>query len=154
MRARMRQLSFVTVVAVELVVLVSGTAFAQSNPIIGTWTLNLAKSKYDPGPTPMSETRVFEAWETDGVKGTFTRVLADGTHVNVGFSYHYDAKDYKVSGTPDVDATAHKRVDANTFAFTLKKDGQVIQTGRDVFSNNGKIWTSTGTGECKRPEGA
>jgi hypothetical protein len=144
MHSRTRQMSLLVVVAVAMVL--GGRAFAQNNPIIGTWKLNLAKSKLDPGPPPMSETRVFEAWETDGVKGTFTRVLADGTHVTIGFAFHYDDKDYKVTGTRDVDVTAHKRLDPTTVAFTLKKGGNVVQTGKDVFSKNGRIWTSTGTG--------
>src|SRR3989442_70870 len=34
---------------------------AQSNPLIGTWKLNLAKSKYSPGPPPRSGTSIWEA---------------------------------------------------------------------------------------------
>jgi hypothetical protein len=30
----------------------SSAVRAQSNPLVGTWKLNLAKSKYDPGPRP------------------------------------------------------------------------------------------------------
>lgn len=67
---------------------------------LGTWKLNVAKSTFDPGPPWKSETRVFEAWETDGIKYTSTGVLADGTRFTVGFSAHYDGKDYKVTGTP------------------------------------------------------
>lgn len=80
MQARMRQTYFLTVVAIASVIL-DDTAFAQSNPVIGTWTLNVAKSKYEPGPPPMSVTRVFESWEIDGVKETSTIVRADGTQV-------------------------------------------------------------------------
>ena len=66
----------------------------------------------------MSETRVYEAWETDGVKATHTRVQADGTGVTFGFSAHYDGKDYKYTGSPDYDIIALKRVDANAFSGT------------------------------------
>ena len=30
-----------------------------SNPVLGTWELNLAKSKFSPGPAPKSETRTY-----------------------------------------------------------------------------------------------
>ena len=91
-QARMRQVSLVAVVAVALVVIIGGTALAQSDSSLGHWKLDLAKSKYDPGPPPMSETRVYEAWETDGVKATHTRVQADGTRVTAGFSAPTTAK--------------------------------------------------------------
>src|ERR1700723_1636024 len=43
------------------------TLHAQSNPLVGTWELNTAKSKYDPGPIPKSLTRTVEA-QGDGEK--------------------------------------------------------------------------------------
>ena len=67
---------------------------------LGTWKLNLAKSKFDPGPAPKSRTEVYEAWETDGITFTGTTVQADGTRATAGFSAHYDGKDYKLIGTP------------------------------------------------------
>ena len=50
----------------------SSAVRAQSNPLVGTWKLNLTKSKYDPGPMPKSLTRTVEA-DGDGVKYTFAR---------------------------------------------------------------------------------
>ncbi len=38
---------------------VSEIGLAQSNPLIGTWKLNLAKSKFIPGPPPRSQTMSF-----------------------------------------------------------------------------------------------
>src|SRR6266852_4627161 len=50
MRARKRQMSLFAVVAVALVVVLSGTALAQSsNSEVGTWKLNVAKSKFSLG---------------------------------------------------------------------------------------------------------
>ena len=36
------------------------SGFAQGTPLIGTWKLNLEKSKYSPGPAPKSGTTTFE----------------------------------------------------------------------------------------------
>jgi hypothetical protein len=44
MQARLRQMSVIAMVAAALVLVLGGMAFAQGNPIIGTWKLNLAKS--------------------------------------------------------------------------------------------------------------
>jgi hypothetical protein len=47
------------------------SGFAQSNPLVGTWKLNLAKSKFGPGPPPRSQTVNYEA------VGQGLRVTAD-----------------------------------------------------------------------------
>jgi hypothetical protein len=145
MQARMRQMAHLAVVAVAMGVILGGTAFAQSDPIMGTWKLNLTKSTYDPGPPPMSDTRVYEPWDIDGVKLTANLVLADGTHVTAGFSAHYDGKDYKDAGVSDYDTITLKRVNGNTIAETVKKGGKVVGTAKHVVSKNGKMFTLTAT---------
>ncbi len=62
----------VAVAAVVVTVLVafgSQSVFAQADPFIGTWVLNLAKSKYQPGPAPKTQTSIYEA-SGQGVKVT------------------------------------------------------------------------------------
>jgi hypothetical protein len=49
MQAGIRQIVFIAMVAVASVVVLGGTALAQSNPFTGTWTLNVAKSRFGPG---------------------------------------------------------------------------------------------------------
>jgi hypothetical protein len=142
MRVRMRQMVPFAVIAVSLVVALGGMAVAQSN--LGTWKLNVSKSKYDPGPPPKSVTRVIEAWETDGIKETATVVQADRTRVTGGLTAHYDGKDYK-SANPNFDTTAFKRANANTITFTLKRGGKVVGRGRYVVSKNGTTATETVT---------
>jgi len=144
-QARTRQAYLFALVGVALI-LFGSTALAQKDNTLGTWKLNVAKSKYNPGPPPISETRVYEAWETDGVKATHTRVQADGTRATLGFSARYDGKDYPYTGSPDYDTIAMRRVDANTIESTLKKGGKVIQMTTAVVSGNGKVRTITYTG--------
>lgn len=43
---------------------VSQVAAADGDMRLGTWKLNLAKSKYAPGPAPKSQTRKWEPFET------------------------------------------------------------------------------------------
>jgi hypothetical protein len=144
MQRRMRQMYLFAVVAVALLVVLGSTAFAQSSPFIGTWKLNLAKSK-SPGPPALSATRVNEAWETNGVKFTQIVVQADGTSVTAQFSAHFDGTDYKGPSNPYFDTIALKRVNAHTHALTWKKGGKVVFTGKVVVSKNGRMMTETVT---------
>jgi hypothetical protein len=49
-----RLLVFATVVIMAVVA--SGVLLAQSNPFVGTWKLNIAKSKFTSGAPPKEET--------------------------------------------------------------------------------------------------
>jgi len=122
---------------------------AQSNPQIGTWKLNLAKSKYNPGPAPKSQTSVVVA-AGDGIKNTTKTVAADGSNVGYGYTEStLDGKDYPLTGSAPPsggDTISVKRIDAYTFESTLKKGGSVVQTTKAVYSKDGKLRTLTTKG--------
>jgi hypothetical protein len=85
-------------------------AFAQSDPFLGTWQLNLAKSKFSPGPPPRSVT-VNEQAEGQNLKGTFTGTDTSGNPINFVAAYVFDGMPHP-TGNPNGDATAYTRVDA------------------------------------------
>ena len=74
--------------------------YAAEDPQAGTWNLNVAKSKYSPGPATKSGTASLEAWGDDGVKVTADGVNADGQTTHVEFQAKYDGKDYPITGVP------------------------------------------------------
>ena len=123
------------------------TVHAQSNPLVGTWELNTAKSKYDPGPMPKSLTRTVEA-QGDGVKYTFAGVAADGNPIAYGFSVQFDGKDNPISGSmpQGADTISAKRTDSNHYVATLKKGGKVIGSAKVSVSKDGKVTTVDSTG--------
>jgi hypothetical protein len=125
---------------------VCSTLHAQSNPLVGTWELNTAKSKYDPGPMPKSLTRTVEA-QGDGVKYTFAGVAADGKPIAYGFSVQFDGKDNPVTGSmpAGADSISAKRTDSNHYVATLKKDGKVVGTSKVTVSKDGKVTTVDAT---------
>jgi len=87
--------------------LLVGAALAQSDPQVGVWKLNVAKSKYSPGPAPKSATTTIEAAGT-GAKFVADQVLADGTTRHWESTSAYDGKDSPVTGNnPDADMIAH-----------------------------------------------
>lgn len=147
-----RLLEFVTLVG--LAVVASGPLLAQSNPVVGTWKLNLEKSKYNPGPAPKSLTRTVEA-QGDAVKYSFEGVSADGSRVAYSFTVNYDGKDYPITGSMPggADTITIKRIDSNTFEATLKKAGKVIGTSKAEVSKDGEVTTITseGTNEDGQP---
>ena len=62
--------------------------------LLGTWRLNVAKSKYLPGPTPRSETRTYTR-KADGVHGVVNRVHADGRVEKFEYTANF-GKDLKI----------------------------------------------------------
>src|SRR5436189_301523 len=79
--------------------------------LVGTWKLNLAKSKYSPGPAPSSETVTYES-AGQGLKYSVTQAFAGGKPIHLEGTLIYDGKDYAATGTDDYDTVATKRVDA------------------------------------------
>jgi hypothetical protein len=143
MQVRMRQAYLLAVVVVASVVVFGGTAFAQTN--IGTWKLNIAKSKYNAGTAPKSGTITYETAGT-GVKGTVDGVGADGTVGHWTFTANYDGKDNPIVGNPNADTLALTRVNATTTKSVNKKGGKVTTTLTSVVSSDGKTLTITGKG--------
>jgi hypothetical protein len=124
MQARMQQAYLFAVVTVALVVVRGGTALAQSsNPHIGPWKMNVAKTKFNPGPAPKSSTTKIEAGA--GVKYTVDQVSADGTALHWEFSGNYDGKDNAVTGkNPNSDMVALTRVNPTTVTLLNKMGGK------------------------------
>jgi hypothetical protein len=113
-----------------------------SDPRIGTWKANVAKSKYSPGPAPQSLTVIVEP-SGQGEKVTTEAVNADGTRTTVQYTANFDGKDYPLTGSPIADAVSLKRIDARTTERTDKKGGTAAQTVTRVVSQDGKTMTAT-----------
>jgi hypothetical protein len=135
-----------SVACLALTALFASAPLAQSDPQVGVWKLNLAKSKYSPGPAPKSGTVKIEAAGA-GTKVIVDQVAGDGTVRHWEFTANYDGKDSRVTGNnPDADMVARTRTNANTVQTILKKGGKVTTTQSSVVSADGKIRTVTVTG--------
>lgn len=128
------------------VLAVAMAAYAQSqDPLVGTWTLSVAKSKYDPGPTPKSVTTIYQP-AGKGYKVSVTNMTGGGK-LQYAFTTNLDGKDVPVTGNnPNADTLAVRRVDARTIEMVSKKGGKVTITQRNVISADGKTRTVTTTG--------
>ena len=139
-----------TLVSIALLSLVAcafrQASYAQSDSMSGLWQVNVAKSKYDPGPPPKSQTVYFQG-EGQNRKVTIVGITATGNPQLATFAeFVQDGKPHPVTGLAGIDAQAYTRADARTLNVSRLKDGKVIQTGTWVVSPDGKALTVTFTG--------
>ena len=123
-----------------------GSAALAADSIDGTWKLNVAKSKFTPGPAPKSQTRTYTE-TADGTSLTFTGVAADGSPVSGQSTFKYDGKDYPITGSPDFDTLSLKRLNGSTVRSTLKKGGKTLGTTVRTLSGHGKVLTLSSKGK-------
>jgi hypothetical protein len=123
-----------------LLMLAGGSVLlAQSNPFVGTWKLDLASSKYNPGPPPQSQTRTWDAKGMVMVNG----VGATGKPFSYGYSITGDGKESPTMGAiPNkADMISTKKINANTYEATFTKGGNQVETTTFKVSNAGKTLT-------------
>jgi hypothetical protein len=143
----MRDLARPLAFAVAALLLIAPLVHAQSasksdqDVVLGVWKVDLAKSRYYPGPPPKSETRTFTR-DKDGVKGIVLRRTADGREERIEYRADFD-QEYPVSGTEAYDAVRFRRIDDYTADAVLSHAGRVFGTARRVISKDGRTMTIT-----------
>jgi hypothetical protein len=139
------------VASVAALLLLAGLAVTSSvraadDPSNGTWKLNVAKSKFVPGPGPKSMTvtiKVENGTETYSAEGTD----ASGKAMTASFTAKLDGTDSPATGNPYGDTISIKHPSPSRFVATLKKDGKVTVTVHVSVSADGKTRTATYSGK-------
>lgn len=111
-----------------------------TDPVIGTWKLNLEKSKYAAGNAPKSITRTY-ASAGGATTLTVTGVASDGSAINQSATLTYDGKDVAWSGSTAFDTVTAKKVNGTTVKTELKKDGKVVGHSTRTITSKGKVLT-------------
>lgn len=133
-------------VSLGLAVVLVVPALTQADPQVGVWKLNVAKSKYSPGPVPTSATTTIEA-AGKGTKVSVDQTMPDGSKRQWSVTADYDGKDMPVVGNnPEADTIARTRVNASTVRTVSKKGGKVTTTQTSAVSADGKTRTVTTKG--------
>jgi len=114
----------------------------QNSPMMGTWKLNEAKSKF--AGKARNHTVVYEA-AGDQTKVTVDGVDENGAAVHNEWTGKFDGKDYPVTGDATSDVRSYRTINKNTLSITGKKGGKVTLSGRIVVSRDGKTRTVTTT---------
>ncbi len=135
-----------TLVAGLLVFMGPQFILAQNQLFVGTWKVDVAKSRYQPGAAPTSEILRFEP------VGDRFKVSLDG--VNKEGRYHsegtgkFDGVDVPVLATParPVSFTyGFSRIDDHTWDIVIKVNGERRIQIRNVVSDDGKTMRGVST---------
>jgi hypothetical protein len=122
-----------------------GAAAQATDPIVGTWKLDVAKSTYNPGPAPKSATAVITA-VGDGIKVAVDAAMPDGTAMKWGYTSARDGKEAPITGHPAYDAANVTKTSPTEGTIVYSKAGKPVATAKTVVAQDGKTMTVTTTG--------
>lgn len=122
-------------------------------PLLGTWTLNLAKSDLSayPGRAPQQMTRTFSSPREGELKWVVDEVSAEGRVGHIEWTGQCDGHYYPSIGALSYDHIFMKRLSPGTLEFGTMKDGQAIGSGVHSVSQDGSTLTIWAT--VKNPQG-
>jgi hypothetical protein len=120
------------------------TVAVAADPFEGTWRLNTAKSKYDPGPAPDKATVTIQSdGSTTSVK---TESAFEGKPYTTSYKVGLDGTPAPLQGSPVADMISVKKVDDRTRETKTTKAGSPVSESRAILSADGKTITVTGSG--------
>jgi hypothetical protein len=117
-----------------------------ADPIVGTWKINHAKSKFSPGPAPKSSTVTYAEhgdWLVLKVEG----VTADGKSTSRNSRFKLDGKEYPYDSPYGKGTINGKKTGERQGMATIKLDGGNSYTQQTVISDDGKTRTLTISGK-------
>lgn len=125
----------------------AGMSAAADDPYAGTWKLNVAQSKYQPGPAPQSETVTITPGAESSVKG----MDAQGNAYSWSFK-PTEGVEAPITGLNPGATVLEKRPNTRTVEHVWKV-GKGRTMGRAVLSKDGKSFTymEKGTNEKGEP---
>jgi hypothetical protein len=116
-----------------------------ADPFDGTWKLNVAKSKYVPGPGPQSMTVTVKVeGDTHSVKSKGK--APNGIEIEESFVAKLDGTPAPVAGSPEIDIIAVRKTGERTLLAKASKEGKPVGAQRVTVSPDGKSLTINGTG--------
>lgn len=122
-------------------VLLAGNA-APYDPWVGTWTLDLQRSKFAAGfPKPASQTIVVEFSGEAAVKFSSDTVEADGKKTHIEFVTAYDGKPTTLKGSPLADTVAVTQPRPHYRTYIYSKGGNVVSSNDVVLWGNAQLMT-------------
>ena len=128
----------------QLFAMLFGAAVAiyGADPVIGTWKLNVAKSKFDPGPPPKAATRTYEV-VSGGVRETYITVDQSGKSTLLELPATLDGRNHQIMGPGPADNIQLEKISDFSSIATLKHGDIVVGRARREISDDGKTMTFT-----------
>jgi hypothetical protein len=150
-----RDVSTATLTVTTIMALSFLVAAQSKDAWLGTWQLDVTRSKFD-GPGFQSGTFTVEELGGGAQKHIYDNVGANGGKNHQETTTKFDGTDspvvYPNSAPPRASRTdTYRRIDDHTYEITTKIDGEIRGMSRTVVSADGKTLTQTITG--KGPDG-
>lgn len=144
----MRRLLLIMVLASTGLLLIATSSPAQTGDAwVGTWTLDIAQSSYDPANlAPKSATTKITA-SGDSYIVVSDGVNAAGQKTHEETTYKFDGRDYDVNGAAEAKTTrAYTRVDDHHYSYSTKVNGAITTAARVAVTPDGRTRTITVSG--------
>ncbi len=125
-----------------------GLALAADDPSVGTWKLNIAKSKLPPTAANLKEsTIVMRLMDADTYESISTETLKDGKTTTTKWTVPKDGgiQTYQQGGPAKGISIVAAKIDPYTIQNIYLQNGKQVFVMRLTISNDGKIMTGTGT---------
>ena len=135
-----------TIFAVATVLSLGVLTLAATDPIIGTRKLNVAESKFSPGPAPQDVTTTYSQdgdWISIKTEGTDS----SGQPFARTNRFKMDGQEYPFDGPHGKGMISVKKVNDHTANAVMKFDGGNSVTTHSVISKDGKTRTMTSKGK-------
>ena len=132
---------------VGAVLLTGDLLLAQKDPIVGRWTLDVAKSTF-PGARPARRTMTFAA-VPNGITQSITTTTSGNGDVTYSLVYtaRFDGKDYPADVASSFNTIEMKRLGARAIERIGKEKGQIVETETYTVSPDGKTLSVMQEGE-------
>jgi hypothetical protein len=139
---------FASIATILIMVLsVAGSVLAQTDPFVGTWKLNVKKSKFVPGPPMKSEIRIVSPGPL-GMDISVKRVNGDSSKEEFEYTTNLDGKSYPMTGQGPYGANsiAANLTTPYKIQSAFRKDNSLVATSTSLVSNGGMVLTITTKG--------
>jgi hypothetical protein len=113
---------------------------------MGTWVLNVQKSKFDPGPLPAMQTSTFTLQPNGAVKIVNDSVDAAGRTSHREMVSAFDGSQEARSGSAEPTSRAYRWLDELNFEFEELINSKRSVVGRTSTSQDGRVRTLTVNG--------
>jgi hypothetical protein len=136
------QLAIAVLIALFLSVTLPRISFAQTEPLVGSWRLNVAKSTFNPGPGPRAQTWTIES-AGGGLRLNLEGMGAQGGQQKSEWPIVFDGRPHPVTGNVNTDAITSRRIDPYTLQGEYLKGGSTVGNWTIVVSRDGRVTTIT-----------
>ena len=136
-----RTISLVLAILIASIALPGSLQAQKKNPIMGTWTLNVAKSKYISEAPPRSRTLKFTPVGRNGLKLINDAVMANGEKSHIDETFLQDGKEHALHGSANADTHINVQLDEYNSQTINYKRGKPVQVLKRVVSQDGRTLT-------------